>query len=507
MVEYAPTGIFKDIYEVIDGKVYYKTYAGGEWLSGREWTPVYSPIDKSVIGYIPKLTYRDVEGVIAKIYEKGRWSIRNTPGFKRVSYMLKIADLMEKYAEDFIQILVLNTGKTYAQARGELNASISRLRDSSLDARKVPGEYIAGDWDQSTLETEAVVRKEPYGVVLAIIPFNYPLFDSVTKFVYSAISGNAVVIKPPSADPLPVLLFAKIVEEAGFPKDSFAVLTLPGRETDPLVADKRISVVSLTGSSSTGRHVLATGGVKQYIMELGGGDPAIILSDADISQAAKAVAAGIYSYAGQRCDAIKLILVEEKVYEEFKKGLVEELKKVVVGDPRDPATVMGPLISGEAVESMMDAIKDALERGGILLYGGRRLGGNYVEPTLIEFSSHEKMIESKLYREEVFAPVALITSFRDLDEAIRLANGRDYGLDAAVFGRDLDRIRRAVRYLEVGAVYINDMPRHGIGYYPFGGRKSSGIGREGIGYSVEYVMATKTVIYNYKGRGVYNFLV
>ena len=117
------------------------------------------------------------------------------------------------------------------------------------------------------------------------------------------------------------------------------------------------------------------------------------------------------------------------------------------------------------------------------------------------------MIESKLYREEVFAPVALITSFRDLDEAIRLANGRDYGLDAAVFGRDLERIRRAIRYLEVGAVYVNDMPRHGIGYYPFGGRKSSGIGREGIGYSVEYVMATKTVIYNYKGRGVYNFLV
>ncbi len=507
MVELRLSKFFEGIHYTREGRPYFKAYAAGEWVESSEWTPVYSPIDDTVIGYVPRLTYKDVDKVVGRVYEQGRWSIRNTPGYKRVSLMFRIADLLEKYSEDFVQALVLNTGKTYAQAKGELNASISRLRDSTLDARKVPGEYIAGDWDQSTLETEAIVRKEPFGVVLAVIPFNYPLFDSVTKFVYSAISGNAVIIKPPSADPLPVLMFAKVVEESGFPRDSFAVLTLPGKETDPLVADRRISVVSLTGSSSTGRHVLAVGGVKQYIMELGGGDPAIVLADADLDQAARAVAAGIYSYAGQRCDAIKLILVEEKVYEEFKKRLVEELKKVKVGDPRDSTTVMGPLISRDAVENMMSAVEDALAKGGVLLYGGRRLGGNYVEPTLVEIASHEQLVETRLYKEEVFAPVALITPFKDLDEAIKIANGREYGLDAAVFGKDLDRIRKVIRYLEVGAVYVNDMPRHGIGYYPFGGRKSSGIGREGIGYSVEYVMTTKTVIFNFKGKGVYNYLI
>ncbi|WP_440059312.1 NADP-dependent glyceraldehyde-3-phosphate dehydrogenase [Thermogladius sp. 4427co] len=507
MNSYRPSEFFSNIYKISENTLYYKAYGAGEWFDTSSWTPVHSPIDNSLLGYVPRLTYSDVERVIDRVYSSGRWSIRNTPGYKRLQYMFKIADLMEKYAEDFINVLIYNTGKTYSQARGEVLSSISRLRDAPLDARKVPGEYIAGDWDASTLETDSIVRKEPYGVVLAIIPFNYPLFDTVSKFVYSTVSGNAIIIKPPSADPLPVLLFARIVEESGFPRDAFAVLTISGKEADPLVADKRISVVSLTGSSSTGRHVLSVGGIKQYIMELGGGDPAIVLSDADIEQAAKSIAAGIYSFAGQRCDAIKLILAEKPIYDKLSKLIIEELKKVRVGDPRDPSTVVGPLIDSSAVNNMIAAINDAIEKGGRVLYGGRHLGGNYVEPTLIEFESHENMVKTKLYREEVFAPIALITWFDKDDDAIRLANGRDYGLDAAVFGRDLDRIRKYVRYLEVGAIYVNDMPRHGVGYYPFGGRKNSGIGREGIGYSVEYVMATKTIVFNYKGKGIYNYLV
>jgi glyceraldehyde-3-phosphate dehydrogenase [NAD(P)+] len=161
MVELRLSKFFEGIYYTREGRPYFKAYAAGEWVESSEWTPVYSPIDDTVIGYVPRLTYKDVDRVVGRVYEQGRWSIRNTPGYKRVSLMFRIADLLEKYSEDFVQALVLNTGKTYAQAKGELNASINRLRDSTLDARKVPGEYIAGDWDQSTLETEAIVRKEP----------------------------------------------------------------------------------------------------------------------------------------------------------------------------------------------------------------------------------------------------------------------------------------------------------------------------------------------------------
>jgi glyceraldehyde-3-phosphate dehydrogenase [NAD(P)+] len=271
------------------------------------------------------------------------------------------------------------------------------------------------------------------------------------------------------------------------------------------VADERIHVISFTGSSSTGKRVLATAGIKQFIMELGGGDPAIVLADADLDFAADRVAAGIYSYAGQRCDAIKLVLVERPIYEEFVGRLVDRLAKVRVGDPRDPDTMMGPLIDPSAADEMMGAVEDALSKGGRLLVGGRRLGPTYVEPALIEVRDKSALRQMKLYREEVFAPVALVTDFSTEEEAVELANGRKYGLDAAIFGWDMDRIRRLTRLLEFGAIYINDMPRHGVGYYPFGGRKESGIGREGIAYSVEYVSAYKTIVFNFRGRGVWKY--
>lgn len=499
--------LFSNIIDTIDGIPHFKTYAGGEWIKGDREYPVVSPIDGSIIAYVPRISVKYIDGALEVIYRKGRWEIRDTPGYKRLRILQRIADLLEQHAEAFAEALVYNAGKTYPQARGEVLASISRLRDASLDARKIAGEYLAGDWDSSTLESEGIVRKEPYGVVLAIAPFNYPLFDAVSKFTFSAIAGNAVVIKPPSSDPLPVLMFAKLVEESGFPRNAFAITTIPGSEADALVADKRISVIAFTGSASTGKRVIRSAGIKQYIMELGGGDPAIVLADSDLKEVPRLIAAGIYSYAGQRCDAIKLILAEKPIYEGLKMSLIEELRKVVVGDPRESATTMGPLISGEAVDAMMAAIKDAEERGGRVLYGGKRLGPNYVEPTLIEITDHESLRTAKLYREEVFAPVALITPFEKLEEAMDLVNGRDQGLDLAVFSSNIDKVRYIVRYAEVGAIYVNDIPRHGIGYFPYGGRKESGIGREGIGYSIEHVMAMKTIIYNFRGKGIYHYLI
>ncbi|MEM1668043.1 MAG: NADP-dependent glyceraldehyde-3-phosphate dehydrogenase [Thermofilaceae archaeon] len=497
--------VFSGIYEVVNGVYRFKAYAAGEWVEGKEYTRVKTPINSTIIAEVPKLSWEQIDRALGRMHQMGKWQIRDTPGWRRLELLEKLADLMERYREDLEWALIVNSGKTRSQAAGEVDASIDRLRRADLDARKIFGEYAPGDWDPTTVETEAVVRREPYGIVLAIVPFNYPLFDTVSKFTYSVIAGNAVVVKPPSADPVPVILFAKLVEEAGFPRESFAVLTVPGAESDKLVSDERIDVISLTGSSATGKRVLAVAGIKQYIMELGGGDPAIVLADADLDYAADRVAAGIHSYAGQRCDAIKLVLVERPVYEEFTRRLVEKLSKVTVGDPRDPETVMGPLIDASAADEMMAAVEDAVSKGGRILHGGRRLGPTLVEPTLIEVKDKAALRQMRLYREEVFAPVALITDFESEDEAIGLANGRRYGLDVAIFGWDMDRIRRLIRFLEFGAVYVNDMPRHGVGYYPFGGRKESGIGREGIAYSVEYVSAYKTIVYNFRGRGVWRY--
>ncbi|MEM0178484.1 MAG: NADP-dependent glyceraldehyde-3-phosphate dehydrogenase [Fervidicoccaceae archaeon] len=498
---------FSPAFEEREGMRRYRAYLAGRWIFGRNEQKIYSPIDGSVVGTVPRLTYEEVEPYIKELHESGRWKIRNTPGYKRMKYLEKMAELIEEHKNIFIDSLIIGAGKTREQASGEVNASIERLRRSELDLRKMYGDYIPGDWDQSTLETESIVRKEPYGIVLAISPFNYPLFDTVAKFTYSAIAGNAVIIKPPTQVPVPSILFARVAEASGFPRESLMVITVPGSEMDGIVADSRIGVISLTGSSETGKRVLKVGGIKQYLMELGGGDPAIVLPDAEIDDAARLIAAGIYSYAGQRCDAIKMIISHTSIFEQLKNKIVENLSKVKIGDPRDPSVTMGPLISAEAVEDMMRGIEDAVQKGGRILYGGKRLGGNYVEPTLIEISDKSKLNDILLYKEEIFAPVAIIFEYENDDEAIRLANNRRFGLDASIFGKDINRIRKLIRYLEYGAIYVNDIPRHGIGYYPYGGRKESGIGRESIAYSIEEVMAVKTIIYSYRGRRVFEYLI
>ncbi|MEB3755508.1 MAG: NADP-dependent glyceraldehyde-3-phosphate dehydrogenase [Desulfurococcales archaeon] len=498
--------IFSEIFTLKNGLPIFKAYINGKWVETEKKRDIYSPIDGSVIAGMYELSQDESLNALRSLYEKGRWDARNTPGSKRLEILERLADLIEDHKEEFINALIINSGKPIKAAKGEVEASIDRLRRAPLDLRKLPGDYIPGDWDEHTLESEGIVRREPFGVVFAIIPFNYPLFDSVNKMVYSFLPGNAIAIKPPSSDPLPIILMVKLAIEAGFPKNAITLLTIPGRVAGELASSKYVNVISLTGSTETGIKLIQKAGIKQYIMELGGGDPAIVLEDADLDLSASKIATGIASYTGQRCDSIKLILAEEPVYDELKKKIAIKLTEFKVGDPRDPSVDLGPVIDKSTADEWEEAIKEALENGGKLLAGGRRIGERYIEPALIEIRDHEILQNLKLYKEEVFASVALITPVKDIDEAIELANKRRYGLDAAVFGKDLNKIRKLVRLLEVGAIYINEYPRHGVGYYPFGGRKDSGIGREGIGYSIEQVTALKTIVYNYKGYGIWEYM-
>lgn len=499
----------RELSEVIevgrDGIPIFPAYVAGDWVRGGVLADVRTPIDLSVVARVTKLSPGEVDKAIDVVYRYGRWDIRDTPGVKRLEVFHKAAELLDKLREDFVNILMINAGKTRPSAEGEVKAAIARLEAADLEIRKIYGDYVPGDWSHETLETEAVVKREPVGVVLAIVPFNYPLFDTVNKIVYSAAAGNAVIVKPASADPLPALALARVLELAGFPKRALAVLPISGRDMDKVVANPMIGAISLTGSTETGLAVIKAAGIKQFVMELGGGDAAIVLDDADPVWAAQRISIGITSYSGQRCDSIKLILAEPRVYDRLKEELIKELSKVKVGDPRDPSTTMGPLIDVETADEVMKAVQDAVAKGGKVLYGGRRLGPNYVEPTLIEIDK-EWVRDLYAYGKEVFASLALLVKVESLEEAVEIANGRRYGLDAAIFGNDINKIRKAARLLEVGAIYVNDYPRHGIGYYPFGGRKDSGIGREGIGYTIEYVTAYKTIVYNYKGKGIWEYL-
>jgi glyceraldehyde-3-phosphate dehydrogenase [NAD(P)+] len=500
------SGELREIYTVNSDEVLsFKTYIAGIWTSTKDLEEVKSPIDLEVYAKVPKLNYEMVDMALQTLYRKGRWEIRDMPGEKRLKVFHTLASLLEKFRQDFVNVLVIGNGKTPSAANGEVSAAIERLERADLDVRKLYGEYVPGDWSTESLEAEAIVRREPLGIVLAITPFNYPLFDVVNKFVYSTVAGNAFILKPASATPLPAIMFAKLAEMAGFPKEALAVITIPGKEMDKIVQDKRIGVISLTGSTETGEQVMKIGGIKQYVMELGGGDSALVMADADPKVSAQKIVTGITSYSGQRCDSIKFVFAEEPIYDKLKENLVEELRKVKVGDPRQDGVTMGPVIDPKTVDEFEFAVKDAVSKGGVILYGGKKLGATYIEPTLIEIDK-SKVKDLYLYKKEVFLSIAVLTQVSNIEEAIELSNGRRYGLDAALFGNDINKIRKAVRMLEVGAVYINEYPKHGIGYFPFGGRKDSGIGREGIGYTIEYVTAYKTVVYNYKGKGIWEYL-
>lgn len=410
--------LIKEIVDYADQIPVFKPFMAGEFYSGGETKYVRSPVDGSQIAGFYRPDWDAVDAAIERVSREGRWAARNTPGEERVKIIQRIADLMEECVEDLIEVLVLNTGKTHKAARGEAKGSIDRLRKATLDLRKLPGDYVPGDWDAHTLESEGLIKREPYGVVFAIIPFNYSLFDTVNKFTYSFLPGNAFIIKPPSADPLPVFYFARLVVEAGVPSESFAVIPVPGRESGKIVADRRIQVISFTGSSETGAEVIRNAGIKQFIMELGGGDPAFVLEDADLSLAASKIATGITSFSGQRCDAIKIVFVESSVYHQLKELLVEQLSRVRVGDPRDPETDIGPLIEEATAIEFLKAV----ESGGNLLYGGGRWR-NYVQPALLEVKEWEVLKNLKVFENEVFAPIAVITPFDDLDKAIEWQMG------------------------------------------------------------------------------------
>ncbi len=498
--------IFDEIYrEGEDGIPEFKFYAESEWKFGDSFREITSPIDGETIARLAEPTEEQVMSALDHVEEKGKAGIRDQPGETRIECFLEARKIIEENFDEFLEKAMKDAGKPRANAEGEVNATMDRLEKTTMEMRGFLGDYVPGDWGEETLESEGIVKKEPYGLILAISPFNYPLFISSTKVVPSLLSGNAVILKPPIVDPITPLMFTRALELSGLPKSSFATLTTGGRETTPLVKDNRVRAITFTGSTSVGEKIIEEAGIKSFHMELGGKDPAVVLGDADLDKTARKIRKGVTSYSGQRCDAIRMILVMEDVYAAMKQKIKQEFKDMEPKNPfEDEDAIMGPLIDEESAKQVEEAHNDAVEKGANPLTDFER-DGNYVKPTILE-ADKENLSDLKVYREEIFGPLALLIRVKDKEEAVEIANSTEFGLDGAVFGTDEAEIRKVIRNLEVGAVFVNEYPRHGIGYYPFGGMKSSGIGREGIGYSINQLTTTKTIVHNYRGYGVWEYL-
>jgi glyceraldehyde-3-phosphate dehydrogenase [NAD(P)+] len=491
------SGFFDEILERYDGEARFRMFVEGRWVESFDKTyfELHTPIDGSLLGYIPKAGVEDVEKAVGVARREQR-KIRDLAAIERIEIFRQAAQVLEERMGDFVTALVHEAGKPRRDAEGEVSATALRLKLTMEEVKKISGEYIPGDWSDDTRGKIAVVIREPVGVVAAISPFNYPLFIQAAKVIPALLAGNSVVLKPASSTPLSALMFARILQESGIPNGCLNVITGPGSIGMKLVEHPHISLVSFTGSTKAGREISRAAEVKRLHLELGGKAVAIVLSDADVGLAARKCVEGAFRNAGQRCDAVSLALVEEGVADLFVEKVLEEAGKWTVGDPRGDDVKMGPLINSSQVERVHRLVVDAVEKGAKLLMGGR-FEGNYYQPTVLDYVPRE----AEIMWEEIFGPVLPIARVRDVEEALEIASAQRYGLDSCVFTNNFYRMWSVAKRLQVGSVTVNDMPRHGVGYFPFGGVKESGIGREGIGYSIDEMTVLKTIVFNLEPIG------
>jgi glyceraldehyde-3-phosphate dehydrogenase [NAD(P)+] len=472
---------------------------GGRWTdSGDHRTfDVDTPIDNSVIAGVPSATLADVDRAVSAA-DRARKSMRDIPAIDRIDILNKARHIMRDHKDDFVNTLVLEAGKTTSSATGEVMASLNRVKMTMEEARSVFGEYIPGDWSEDTMAKFALVVHEPLGAIACITPFNYPLFSVVAKVIPALVSGNTVVTKPASDDPIVALLLGRVLQEAGIPDGAVNVITGQGaRVGDRLVTQDKIKMITLTGSTGVGKRVASLAGMKKLHLELGGKGAAIVAADADLALASKKVLEGCLKYSGQRCDAISRVFVEDAVADRVMGLLTKELASWKLGDPRKPSSNLGPLINPEAAERVQALVDDAVKKGCKLVRGGKHRG-SYFEPTILDFVSPDARISV----EETFGPVVTVMRVKSLDEAIERTNESKFGLDSCVFTNSFYTAWRVTKALEEGSVTVNDAPAHGVGYFPFGGNKDSGIGREGVGYSIDEMTRLKTIQFNLAPAGL-----
>jgi acyl-CoA reductase-like NAD-dependent aldehyde dehydrogenase len=471
-----------------------KMLIDGQWVeaSDGQCMDIYNPGTGEVLETVPRATIKDVERAIAAAQD-GRKAMRNLTAFQRCEILMRIAAAMESRVPELGRLLAQENGKPIVQTKAEVAVTANIFRGFAEESKRIFGRVMPVDAVRGQERHFAVTIRQPLGVVAAIVPFNYPVELWGHKAASALAAGNAVISKPPSACPLTLLKIAEIMEEAGLPRSAHQMITGPGAVIgDTLASSPGIQLVTVTGSTTVGIRIaqLAAQNLKKVHMELGGNDALIILADADLEKAAEAVVLGRLARGnGQICCAVKRIYVEAPVYEKFAGLLTQKAKQLKVGDQLQEDTDVGPLINEEAAREIEVAVNEAIKGGAKLTAGGHRRQA-FMEPTVLT----DVPADLPAFREEVFGPVAPLMRFTDVDEAIRLANDSPYGLQSAVFTKDINRALEIAYKLEAGGVIVNWSSALRVETLPFGGIKMSGHGREGVHDTLEEMTDQKTII-------------
>jgi acyl-CoA reductase-like NAD-dependent aldehyde dehydrogenase len=464
-----------------------KLLIGGEWVETGDWVEVRSPYSGEVVARIAKAGADEARAAIDAAEQA---MAEPLPAHKRAEILVRVVSGIARRHDEIAAQITAEAGKPLKAAKVETSRAMSTYTFSAVEARKLAGEVVPMDAAQAGEGKLAFTLREPIGIVGAISPFNFPLNLVAHKIAPALAAGCAVVLKPAGQTPLSALTLAELEDEAGLPPGWLNVLVGPASEIgDVLVEDERVKAITFTGSSEVGWGLRERAARKKVLLELGNTTPVIVQADADVEEAASKLAAHAFSFAGQSCISVQRIYVQQPVYDDFVAQFVPKVEELVVGDPADPETDVGPVIDESARERILSWIDEAREGGAKLLTGGE-LDGELIQPTVIANATPDL----KVCHEEVFGPVCVVNRYGSLDEAIELANGTRYGLQAGIFTNDIRAALKAAQELEFGGVTVNEAPTFRSDQMPYGGLKDSGNTREGPAYSVRELTEQRVVV-------------
>ncbi len=455
-------------------------FLAGRWVESPDVLVVDNPADpKTPAGATYNATPEQYEEAVEAAVAAFEVT-RKLPAYERGRILREISAGIRERREELGRLIALEAGKPIRDALVEVDRAVLTFRLGAEEAERMVGEVIPLDLMPASRDRVGITRRFPIGPIAAISPFNFPLNLAAHKLAPAIASGNPIVLKPPSADPLTMLTIAEIIDAAGPPAGSVSILPMTRELGDRMVADERFKLLTFTGSPSVGWRMKERAGKKKVVLELGGNAGVIVDATADLDWAVKRCLIGAYAYAGQVCISVQRMFVHESVWDTFMERFVAGVAALKVGDPMDPTTDVGPMVDANQASRTQRWVDEAIALGATVVAGGQA-DGNFFPPTVLT----DVPLTAQVCSNEAFAPLVVAFPFHDLDEAIARVNDSMFGLQTGVFTNDLAGAWRAFAELDVGGVIINDIPTYRIDHMPYGGIKDSGLGREGLRWAIE----------------------
>ncbi len=475
----------------------YKLFIDGALLDTPDHYDVRYPYDGQLVGTVARAGHEELEAAIAaatRAFAKTRTLSRA----ERAAILAAISRGVSERRADFERAITMCTGKPIDYSRAEVARTIGLFALAGEEVKRFGGSFEPLDFDSAHPGAVGMVERFPIGPIGAIAPFNFPLNLVSHKVAPALATGNTIVVKPPPQCPGPALMLAELAAQAGLPAGAFNVISAEPPIAEHLATDERIKMLSFTGSAAVGWSLKAKAHRQRVALELGGNGALIVDDSAELEFAAARAARGAFVHAGQVCLSVQRVFVHRKVYSDFVKRFVDETERLHVGDPMDEKTVVGPLINREAADRVMEWIDEARRAGAGILTGNRR-DGQVVTPTVIELHDPQQR-RLRVWREEIFGPVATIEPIDSFVEGVEATNDSPYGLQAGVFTNNLEHAFAAFRNIEAGAVIVGDTSVFRVDTYPFGGVKASGLGREGLRYAMEAMTEPRMLVLNLRRK-------